>query len=62
MGVIIQTLFFRDKVYDKPSPTPMPDDPDIRNVELTTIDGDHSTLGELMKGFTLTIVVNVASK
>ena len=40
----------------------MPDDPDIRKVELTTIDGQQTTLGALMDGFKLTIVVNVASK
>lgn len=60
MGAIVQKLLFKENTYDKP--TNIDENSDIRNINVRTIEGVEMKLGELMKGFKLTIIVNVASK
>ena len=60
MGAIVQRLLFRDNVQDLATDTPV--SADLLDISITTIDGDDTTLRELIKGFKLTIIVNVASK
>ena len=59
MGSFVQKLLFKN-TYDSASATEDPND--IRNIPIKSIEGESMKLGDLMKGFKLTIVVNVASK
>lgn len=63
MGAIVQKLLFKDNVYDKASTLALNEtNNDIREIPIENIDGEKLKLGDLMKGFKLTIIVNVASK
>ena len=63
MGAIVQKLLFKDNVYDKASTLALNETSnDIREIPIENIDGEKLKLGDLMKGFKLTIIVNVASK
>lgn len=63
MGAIVQKLLFKDNVYDKASTMALNEtNNDIREIAIENIDGEKLKLGDLMKGFKLTIIVNVASK
>ncbi len=60
MGAIVQTLLFKDNTFD--SIICEGDDTDIKGLPVVTIEGEKLFFGDLMKGFKLTVIVNVASK
>lgn len=60
MGAIVQKLLFKDNTYDTP-PEPQASQ-NILGASVTNIEGEQCKLGDLMKGYKLTIIVNVASK
>ena len=60
MGAIVQTLLFKDNTFDNIICDG--DETDIKGLPVVTIDGGKLFVGDLMKGFKLTVIVNVASK
>ena len=60
MGSIVQSLLFKDRTFD--AVICEVDDTDLKGIPVPTIEGEKMLLGDLMKGFKLTIIVNVASK
>ena len=60
MGSIVQTLLFKDRTFD--AVICEIDETDIKGIPVTSIEGEKLFLGDLIKGFKLTVIVNVASK
>ena len=53
-------MLFKDQSYDAP-PKNL-EETNILNFQVTSIEGNATTIKELSKDFKLTIIVNVASK
>jgi len=53
-------LLFKDRTFD--AVICEIDDTDIKGIPVTNIEGEKLFMGDLIKGFKLTVIVNVASK
>ncbi len=60
MGAVVQRLIFKESTFEKN--LKQVDNDNILVIPVETIEGQKGTVGSMIKGQKLTIIVNVASK